>query len=124
MTSTTTTAPETQECVRLAAKAALDRKAVDLRILDLEPVSDFTDYFMVCSATNDRQVQAIASSIEKVLRPLKVRPMHIEGLKNAQWVLLDYGTFLVHIFDHERRKFYGLERLWADAADVTDELCQ
>lgn len=124
MSTTTTTVPETQECVRLAAKAALDRKAEDLRILHLEPVSDFTDYFMVCSGTNERQVQAIASGIEEVLRPLKVRPLHIEGMKNAQWVLLDFGTFLVHVFDEERRQFYGLERLWADAANVTDELSQ
>ncbi|MCB1036983.1 MAG: ribosome silencing factor [Acidobacteria bacterium] len=114
--------PEPEALVRAAAESALDKKAVDLKILHLEPVSDFTDYFLVCSGTNERQVQAIAESVERRLRTLKARPLHVEGLKNAQWVLLDYGDFLVHVFDQERRDFYGLERLWGDAADVTAEL--
>ncbi len=124
MITTNSASYDVADCVRQAAKEALERKAIDLRILDLEKVSDFTDFFIVCSGSNDRQVQAIASGIEKVLRPLKVRPLHIEGLRNAQWVLLDYGPFLVHVFDEENRRFYGLERLWADAEDVTDKLCQ
>lgn len=114
--------PKVQELVRAATASALDKKALDLKVLHLEPVSDFTDYFLVCSGNNGRQVQAIASSIERKLRDLKARPLHVEGLKNAQWVLLDYGDFLVHVFDQERRDFYGLERLWGDAADVTAEL--
>lgn len=112
----------TQDLVRAATESALDKKALDLKVLHLEPVSDFTDYFLVCSGNNERQVQAIAGGIERRLRDLKARPLHVEGLKNAQWVLLDYGDFLIHVFDQERRDFYGLERLWGDAADVTAEL--
>lgn len=108
--------------VRTAVQAALDRKAVDLKVLQLEKVSDFTDYFVVMSGTNERQVQALAEGIVETLKEQELRPLHVEGLRNSRWVLLDYGDFLVHVFDEERRQFYGLERLWGDAPDVTDEL--
>lgn len=108
------------ERVRQAVAAADDRKAVDLKILALAEVSDFTDYFVICSGTSDRQVQAIASSIDETLRKGKVRPLHQEGLSGGQWVLLDYGDFIVHVFQDETRRFYGLERLWSDAPDVTE----
>jgi ribosome-associated protein len=122
MTATTRTSADITSYVRLVASAALDRKAVGLKVLHLEPVTDFTDYFVVLSGTNERQVHALADGIVRTLRDHKVKPLHVEGLRNAQWVLLDYGDFVVHVFDEERRAFYGLERLWADAPEVTEEL--
>ncbi len=124
-TDGTDTAPQeldSESLVKAATESALEKKAKDLKILHLEPVSDFTDYFVLCSGSNQRQVQAIADGIERRLRDLKARPLHIEGSKQAQWILLDYGDFLIHVFDEDRRGFYALERLWGDAADVTAEL--
>jgi len=108
--------------VRSAVAAADDRKALDLKVLHLEKVTDFTDYFVLCSGTSERQVQAIADAVLERLREEKVRPLHMEGYNRGQWVLLDYGDFVVHIFQEEPRKFYALERLWGDAPDVTAQL--
>ena len=105
--------------VRLAVAAALDKKAEELHVLNVGEVTHFTDYFLVCSGQNPRQVQAIADAVEERLRPLKIRPLHVEGYTSGQWVLMDYGDFVLHIFLHERRRFYGLERLWGDAPDET-----
>lgn len=113
------TASDVEAWVQIAVDAALDRKALDLKVLHLEPVTDFTDYFLVMSGTNDRQVQAIADSILESLRAEKIRPLHAEGLSEATWVLLDFGDFVIHIFQEDTRRFYGLERLWGDAPDVT-----
>ena len=99
----------------------LDRKAVETRVLHLGAVTDFTDFFVVASGNSERQVQAIADAIEERLRADGVRPLNVEGYAHGQWVLLDYGDFLVHVFTEERRGFYGLERLWSDAPDVTRE---
>lgn len=107
--------------VREAVAAAEDRKAVELRVLHLEKISDFTDYFLICSGTSERQVQAIADSVQEKMREERVRPLHVEGYNRGQWVLLDYGDFVVHIFQEEPRRFYSLERLWGDAPDVTQE---
>jgi ribosome-associated protein len=108
--------------VRGAVAAADDRKAIDLKVLHLEKVTDFTDYFLICSGTSERQVQAIADAVLERMRAEKVRPLHMEGYNRGQWVLLDYGDFVVHIFQEEPRKFYALERLWGDAPDVTAQL--
>lgn len=108
--------------VRVAVAAALDRKAVELRVLDLDRVSDFTEFFLICSGTSDRQVQAIADAIVKSLRRAGHRPISIEGYKHGTWILLDYGSLVVHVFSKETRAFYALERLWADAADVTERV--
>jgi ribosome-associated protein len=116
------TETETREHVRLAVAAAESRKAEDLKVLDLSGVSDFTDYFLVLSGTNERQVQAIADGVERALREHKVRALHVEGYRQAHWVLLDYGYMVVHVFDQETRAFYALERLWGDAKDVTEEM--
>lgn len=112
---------DTPTRVREAVAAAEDRKAVDLRVLHLEKVSDFTDFFLICSGTSERQVQAIADAVQERMREEKVRPLHVEGFNRGQWVLLDYGDFVVHIFQEEPRRFYSLERLWGDAPDVTNE---
>ncbi len=112
---------ETSQRLRIAIAAALDRKAVDLKALYLGAVSDFTDHFLICSGQNERQVQAIADAIEEKLRQAGARPLHIEGYTPARWVLMDYGSLVVHVFQDEIRQFYSLERLWADAPDVTAE---
>jgi len=112
----------TLERVRLAVAAAEDRKALDLKVLHLEKVTDFTDYFLICSGSSERQVQAIADAVEASLREHKVRPLHVEGFASAQWVLLDYGDLVVHVFLEEPRRYYALERLWGDAPEVSAEL--
>ncbi len=108
--------------VRVAVAAALDRKAADVKVLDLDSVSDFTEFFLICSGTSDRQVQAIADGIVKSLREAGHRPLAVEGYKHGTWVLLDYGSLVAHVFAEETRSFYALERLWADASDVTDRV--
>ena len=113
---------DTTAAVRQAVAAALDKKGEDLKALQVGEVTHFTDYFLVCSGQNARQVQAIADGVEERLRSQKRRPLHVEGYQTGQWVLMDYGDFVLHVFLHERRRFYGLERLWGDAPDVTDQL--
>jgi ribosome-associated protein len=113
---------DTAEVVREVVAAARDRKAEELKVLHVGQVTHFTDYFLLCSGGNPRQVQAIADAVVERLRPLGVRPLHVEGYQTGQWVLLDYGDFVMHVFLQERRRFYGLERLWGDAPDVTEEL--
>jgi ribosome-associated protein len=110
---------DTAARVREAVAAAEDRKAIDLRVLHLEKVSDFTDYFLICSGSSERQVQAIADAVLQRLRSEKVRPLHVEGYNRGQWVLLDFGDLVVHVFQEEPRRFYALERLWGDAPDVS-----
>jgi ribosome-associated protein len=114
-------AASTADRVRGAVAAALDRKAQDLRVLNLGPVSDFTDYFLICTGTSERQVQAISEGIQESLAADGVRPLHVEGQRSGNWVLLDYGDLVAHVFQPEPRQFYGLERLWSDAADETRE---
>lgn len=109
----------TLDRVRQAVFAADDRKAVDLKVLQLEKVTDFTDYFMICSGTSERQVQAIADAVQEKLREHRVRPLHVEGYNRAQWVLIDYGDLVVHVFQEEQRRYYALERLWGDAPEVS-----
>jgi ribosome-associated protein len=105
-----------------AVRAAYDKKATDLVVLDLRPVAGFTDYFVICSAQNARQVRAIADAVEAALEQDQVKPSHVEGYERSDWVLLDYFDFIVHIFGRETRVFYALERLWgsADRIDVPD----
>ncbi len=112
---------DTAQRVREAVAAADDRKAVDLKVLHLQKVSDFTDYFVICGGTSERQVQAIADAVQERLREHRVRPLHVEGYNRGQWVLLDYGDLVVHVFQEEPRRHYALERLWSDAPDLTAE---
>ena len=99
-----------------AIAACYDKKAEDVTILELEKGSGaFTDYFLVCSGTNPRQIQAIADAVEERLEADGLRVTHIEGYKQAEWVLLDYVDFVVHIFSEKSRRFYDLERLWKSA---------
>ena len=109
--------------VAKAVRAALDKKAGDVVVLDLRSTPAFTDFFILCSGQNQRQVKAIADAIEERLRAAKVRPAHIEGYDRSEWVLMDFFTFIVHVFTPQTRAFYSLERLWGDAEriEVSDE---
>jgi ribosome-associated protein len=106
-----------------AVRAALEKKAADVVVLDLRHTPAFTDYFVLCSGQNPRQVKAIADAVEESLRAAKVRPAHIEGYDRAEWILMDFFTFIVHVFTPQTREFYSLERLWGDAEriEVSDE---
>ena len=105
--------------LQLAINCAEDKKAVNMIALDLREIASFTEFFVIASGTNPRQVQAIADEInEQLKKQLRRRPVRIEGYTAAEWVLLDYGDFVIHLFDKEARDFYDLERLWRDARRV------
>jgi ribosome-associated protein len=107
---------ELRNQVAAAIQACLEKKAEELSILEMEKGSGaFTDYFVLCSGTNPRQVQAIADEVELRLKAADLRAAHVEGYKQAEWVLLDYVDFVVHVFSEKARKFYDLERLWKTA---------
>ena len=112
-----------QELARRAAHYALTRKAERVTLVDLRPVTSMADYFLICHATTDVQVRAIAEAIMDGLRDEKQRVWHKEGLDHATWVLMDYVDVVVHVFQEETREFYGLERLWGDAPQeaISDE---
>jgi ribosome-associated protein len=102
--------------VAAAIQACLDKKAEELSILEMEKGSGaFTDYFVLCSGTNPRQVQAIADEVELRLKAAGLRPAHVEGYRQAEWILVDYVDFIVHVFSEKARKYYDLERLWKTA---------
>ena len=109
--------------VSKAVQAVLDKKGADVVVLDLRNTPAFTDFFVLCSGNSQRQVKAIADAVEEALRAAKLRPAHIEGYDRADWILMDYFTFIVHIFTPQTRSFYALERLWGDAEriDVSDD---
>jgi ribosome-associated protein len=99
----------------VAAKAAHDKKAGGVVALDLRAVQAFTDFFFICTGQNARQVKAIADAIEAALADEGLKPAHVEGYARANWILLDYFTFIVHVFAPEARVFYDIERLWGSA---------
>lgn len=101
-----------------AITAAEDKKAIDLVVLDLRKAAGFTDYFVICSGANARQVRAIADAVVEKLAAAGAKPAHVEGYDRSEWVLLDYFDFIVHVFGAETRVFYGLERLWGSAERV------
>lgn len=104
--------------VRAAVEAAHGKKAADVLVLDLRPVGAFTDFFVICTGQNPRQVQTIADAVERALGARRVRPAHVEGYERAEWILVDYFDFIVHVFTPGARAFYGLERLWGSAERV------
>jgi ribosome-associated protein len=106
------------EQVKIAARAADEKKAQDIAVLRLSAITEFTDYFIICAGNSTRQTQAIADAVIEELKRIKTRPLHTEGYNNAEWILIDYGAFVVHIFTEESRRFYDLERLWRDAEKV------
>jgi ribosome-associated protein len=98
-----------------AIGAAEDKKAIDLLVLDLRKAAGFTDFFLICSGANARQVRAIADAVMEALAADGAKPAHVEGYDRSDWILLDYFDFIVHVFGSETRMFYGLERLWGNA---------
>ncbi|MGE5559764.1 MAG: ribosome silencing factor [Chloroflexota bacterium] len=107
-----------RELARLAAQAAIDKKAEDTVILDIANQTVVTDFFVICTGGSKPHVQAIVDGIEEKLKLAGITPRHIEGYSKGQWVLLDYVSFVVHVFVQREREFYGLERLWGDAEVV------
>jgi len=104
--------------ITLAIEAAEEKQARDLVVLDLSKASAFTDFFVICSGTNARQIRAIADAVMETLANDGGKPAHVEGYDRAEWILIDYFDFIVHIFAPETRAFYGLERLWGAAEQV------
>jgi ribosome-associated protein len=98
-----------------AAHAALDKKATDVVILDLRQATDFTDYFVLASGSNQKQIVAIADAVLEAMRALGVKPAHVEGYPRGEWILLDFTDLVVHVFTEKTRAFYDLERLWGGA---------
>ena len=104
--------------VEIAARAAASKKATDVVVLDLRRATAIMDYFVIVSGTNQRQLVAIADAVQEALRAEHVRPVSVEGYPRQEWILLDYGSFIVHIFTPRMRSFYDLERLWGGATRV------
>ena len=104
-----------RQLVVLARAASEEKKGIDPLILDLRKLTDIADFFLLVHGTSDRHVRTIADAVVEFLGHKKVRPLHIEGMKDATWILVDYGAVIVHVFHYETRKFYNLERLWGDA---------
>jgi ribosome-associated protein len=110
------TAPKLPKAVATAVRAARDKKAQGVIVLDLRNAGGFTDYFVICTGNNARQINAIADSVRDILKTeLDERPALTEGVDRSEWILLDYFNFVVHVFSRECRSFYGLERLWGNA---------
>ena len=118
------TPPTFPKSVAGAVRATLDKKAIDVVVLDLRKAGGFTDFFVICTGTNPRQINAIADQVRETLRTeFGEKPHLAEGIEKSQWILLDYFNFVVHVFSRECRAFYELERLWGNAEryDFSDE---
>ena len=111
-------AEKLDERVLQALHAASEKKAIDLVVLDLQDIASFTDYFVITSGANERQVQAIADGVSETLKKVGSPAARVEGYKTAEWILLDYGDFIVHVFEQKARSFYDLERLWRESKRV------
>ena len=113
---------EIESRVKIGVAAALDKKAFDLTVLSVGELTSIADYFILATASNERQSVAIADNIQEELRAkAKSKPLLVEGTAPGRWILLDYGDFIFHIFTEDCRRFYGLERLWGDAPNMTAE---
>ncbi len=110
---------ELDETAKLALTCASEKKAINIAALDLRDIASFTEFFLITSGTNQRQVQAISDEInEQLKKQLSTKPVRVEGYNSAEWILMDYGDFIIHIFEQKAREFYDLERLWRDAKKV------
>jgi ribosome-associated protein len=110
--------PRLPKQIDRAVRAAEDKQAVDMVVLDLRKAQGFTDFFVICSGTNPRQIRAIADGVMEALAAEGTKPSHIEGYDRSEWVLLDYFDFIVHVFGPDMRLFYSLERLWGNAERI------
>jgi ribosome-associated protein len=114
----TVAADKLDERVVLALQAAAEKKAIDPTVLDLREIASFTDFFVITSGANERQVQAISDEVYETLKKAGSTAARVEGYKTAEWILLDYGDFVVHVFEQKARNFYDLERLWRESKRV------
>ena len=103
------------DSLRTAARAAADKKAFQIVGFLVSDLTSYTDSILICSGASDRQVAAISNAMQRQLKEAGKRPLHVEGERRADWVLLDYGEFVIHVFTEERRAYYGLDGLWGDA---------
>ena len=103
------------DSLRTAARAAADKKAFQIVGFEVSNLTSYTDSLLICSGASDRQVAAIADEVQRQLKKAGRRPLHVEGQRRSDWVLIDYGEFVIHVFTEERRAYYGLEGLWGDA---------
>ncbi len=110
------------DSLKIAVNAADDKKAHDMVILDISKIASFADYFLLCTGDSSRQMQAIADEVEKKLKEYGIRPSHVEGYQNSEWILLDYVDLVVHIFSKNARVYYDLERLWRDSKKLDADL--
>lgn len=110
-----------KEMAKVICNALEDKKAEDIKVINIEEVTVLADYFIIASGANRNQVQAMSDNIEEFLGKAGVTPKQIEGYQNANWILLDYGDVVVHVFDSENRLFYDLERIWRDGKSVRVE---
>ena len=122
-TTTTADLADFDERIRRTLNAAAEKKALDLTVLDLREIASFTDFFVIATGTNRRQVQAISDEVVEQLKRGGTRAARVEGYQTAEWILVDYGDFVVHVFDDKARRFYDLERLWREARrfDISPE---
>ncbi|MBA3355336.1 MAG: ribosome silencing factor [Pyrinomonadaceae bacterium] len=118
MTPKAKASEELDERIQGALQAANDKKALDLVVLDLREIATFTDYFVIASGNNERQVQAISDGVFEKLKKSGTAAARVEGYQSAEWILLDYGDFIVHVFSDKARKFYDLERLWRESKSI------
>ena len=107
-----------KEMARTACKALDEKKALDLKIIDIAEVSTIADYFVIASGSNQNQVQAMGDNVEEKLAKAGYEPKQIEGTRSSSWILMDYGDLIVHVFDEENRLFYDLERIWRDGKEI------
>lgn len=105
----------------LAVQALEDKKAEDVKVLDISGITVLADYFLIAGGTNRNQVQAMADNVQELLGRENIHPKQVEGYQSANWILLDYGDVVIHLFDKENRRFYDLERLWMDGKTVSPE---
>ena len=110
-----------KELAKLACDALDDKKALEIKVINIENVSTLADYFIIASGTNHNQVQAMADNVDETLGRAGYQPKQIEGYQNANWILMDYRDIVIHIFDEENRLFYDLERIWRDGTVVEVE---
>ncbi len=110
-----------REMAKIAYRALEEKKAEDIRVINIEQVSVLADYFLIASGTNRNQTQAMADNVEELLHKAGCQMRQMEGYQTANWILMDYGDIIVHIFDTENRLFYDLERIWRDGTSITLE---
>lgn len=114
---------EAKEMAKLAIQALEDKKAEDVKVIDISDISTIADYFIIASGKNRNQIQTLCDNVEETLGRVGVTMKQTEGYKSANWILMDYGDIIVHIFDTENRLFYDLERIWRDGKEIgTEEL--